>query len=85
MSLPAYLFLYDENGVLLPGACNVAGRIGSTEISSSQFKVFQAMDGCTGRFGGARQFEPFTFRKEIDKLTPLLFIAGLALKLKPST
>nr|WP_318379247.1 type VI secretion system tube protein TssD [uncultured Enterobacter sp.] len=75
MSLPAYMFLYDENGVLMQGACEAHGRVGATEVSTSQFGVFQGMDNFTGRFSGSRQHESFTFRKEIDKLTPFLFIA----------
>ncbi|MCF8581508.1 type VI secretion system tube protein Hcp [Enterobacter ludwigii] len=75
MSLPSYMFLYDENGILIPGDCTATGRVGSTEVASSQFGVFQAMDSFTGRYNGTRQHDPFVFRKEIDKLTPYMFIS----------
>ena len=35
MSLPAYMFLYDENGNPIKGNCNVSGREGAIEILNS--------------------------------------------------
>lgn len=32
MSLPAYLFLYDENGMQIPGDCSSLGREGAVSI-----------------------------------------------------
>ncbi len=29
MSLPAYLFLFDENGMQVPGDCMMPGRVGA--------------------------------------------------------
>lgn len=39
MSLPAYLFLYDENGMQIPGVCMALGREGAIEIMNSSYGV----------------------------------------------
>ena len=65
MSLPAYMFLYDENGVLMQGACEASGRIGATEISTSQFGVSQGMDSFTGRFSGRVSMNPLHSAKRL--------------------
>jgi len=74
MSLPAYLFLYDENGILVNGDCKVLGREGATEIMSSSYGVSQPVDPHTGRMGGTRQHDAFTLHKQIDKVSPYLTI-----------
>lgn len=74
MSLPAYLFLYDENGMLLNGGCVSAGREGAIEVLSSSYGISQPVDRNTGRMSGTRQHEPYVIHKDIDKLSPLLAI-----------
>ena len=74
MSLPAYLFLYDENGLLLKGSSDSAGREGAIEVLSSSYGVSQPVDKNTGRMGGTRQHEPYIIHKDIDKISPLLAI-----------
>lgn len=49
MSLPAYLFLYDENGMLLNGGGLSLGREGAIEVMSSSYGVSQPVDANTGR------------------------------------
>ncbi|HDR2628022.1 TPA: type VI secretion system tube protein Hcp [Enterobacter cancerogenus] len=72
MSLPAYLFLYDENGMLLNSGSMTLGREGAIEVLSSSYGVSLAVDPHTGRTGGTRQHEPYIIHKDIDKLSPLL-------------
>ncbi len=44
MSLPAYLFLYDESGVQVKGDCLMPGREGAIEIMNSSYGVRQGVD-----------------------------------------
>ncbi len=74
MSLPAYLFLYDENGMLLNSGSRSLGREGAIEVLSSSYGVSQPVDPHTGRMSGTRQHEPYIIHKDIDKLSPLLAI-----------
>ncbi|QLR73292.1 MULTISPECIES: Hcp family type VI secretion system effector [Citrobacter] len=72
MSLPAYAYLYDENGVQITGNCKVLGREGSIEIMSSSYGVSQPVSSHTGRMEGTRQHEAFTIHKQTDKSSPIL-------------
>lgn len=78
MSLPAYLFLYDENGRLISGTGGgivsetLEGRLGGIEIMSSQHGVYQPVDATTGRMGGTRHHNSFVLHKQVDKVSPLL-------------
>ncbi|MEZ6876682.1 Hcp family type VI secretion system effector [Enterobacter sp. KBR-315C3_2022] len=72
MSLPAYMFLYDENGMLVSGACSTPGRLGGVEIMSSSFGVAQPVDSHTGSMTGTRQHHPLVLHKYIDKISPYL-------------
>ena len=74
MSLPAYLFLYDENGMQLKGECLALGREGAVEVMSSSYGISQPVDPHTGRMGGTRQHEPFIIHKQLDKLSPLFAV-----------
>jgi len=74
MSLPAYLFLYDENGMLLSSGSLNQRREGAIEVLSSSYGVSQPVDAHTGRMTGTRQHEPYIIHKDIDKLSPLLAI-----------
>lgn len=75
MSLPAYLFLYDENGVQIKGDCILPGREGAIEVMSSRYAVSQSVDGHTGSITGSRMHQPFVIHKQIDKTSPFLAIA----------
>lgn len=72
MSLPGYLFIYDENGMLLNSGGLLEGREGAIEIMSSSYGVRQPVDATTGRMGGVRQHEPYIIHKQLDKLSPVL-------------
>lgn len=75
MSLPAYLFLYDENGMQITGDCLASGRESAIEIMNSSYGVRQGVDSCTGSMTGARQHDPVTIHKQLDKVSPYLAIA----------
>ncbi|QUG73685.1 type VI secretion system tube protein Hcp (plasmid) [Erwinia sp. E602] len=75
MSLPAYLFLYNENGVLIKGDCLLAGREGAIEIMSSSYAVSLGVDAHSGSITGTRMHKPFIIHKYIDKISPYLAIA----------
>ncbi|MRT57772.1 type VI secretion system tube protein Hcp [Enterobacteriaceae bacterium RIT693] len=75
MSLPAYLFLYDENGMQIVGDCMALGREGAIEIMNSSYGVRQGVDGFTGNMTGARQHDPVILHKQLDKVSPYLAIA----------
>ncbi|POT55271.1 type VI secretion system tube protein Hcp [Citrobacter amalonaticus] len=75
MSLPAYLFLYDENGMQVPGESLALGRLGAIEVMNSSYGVRQPVDGCTGSMTGARVHDPVIIHKQIDKLSPYLAVA----------
>ncbi|MBB1201119.1 type VI secretion system tube protein Hcp [Enterobacteriaceae bacterium 89] len=72
MSLPAYAYLYDENGIQIQGNCKTLGREGAIEIMSSSYGVSQPVDSFTGRMTGTRQHDAFTIHKQVDKTSPFL-------------
>lgn len=73
MSLPAYLFLYDENGVHLKGGCMTLGREGAIEIMNTQHGISLSVDPHSGSLTGSRLHEPMIINKEVDKSSPYLF------------
>ncbi|MCF6687282.1 Hcp family type VI secretion system effector [Raoultella terrigena] len=74
MSLPAYMYLYDENGMLVNGGCTSPGRIGAIEVMSSSYGVGQPIDSNTGSMTGTRQHSPYVIHKQIDKISPYLAV-----------
>lgn len=75
MAIPVYLWLYEENGKLLKGGADVNEREGSIELLGMQHDVFIPTDDMTGTATGTRQHEAYTFEKEIDPSSPLLYRA----------
>ena len=75
MSIPAYMWLTDENNSPLMGECLIPTRLGSTELKSFNHSVWIPTDNNTGKLTGTRLHVPITFEKEIDRLTPYLFRA----------
>lgn len=75
MSLPAYLFLYDENGIHIKGDCMAPGREGAIEIMNSNYSVTQTVDSHTGNMTGTRQHRPVTLHKQLDKVSPYLAVS----------
>lgn len=75
MSLPAYLFLYDENGMQVEGICMALGREGAIEVMNSSYGVRQPVDSNTGSMTGCRQHSPVIIHKQLDKVSPFFAIA----------
>jgi len=73
MSIPAHLWLADENNSPLIGECLMPTRLGSTELKSFNHSVWIPTDHNTGKLTGTRLHVPIKFEKEIDRLTPYLF------------
>lgn len=75
MSIPAYLFLTDENNSPIIGGSLVSGRVGAIELKSFAHHLSIPCCGHTGRLTGTRVHEPINIQKEFDKVTPLLYRA----------
>src|SRR5471030_179519 len=73
MSLPAYFFLYDANGVQVKGSCSILHREGAIEVMSTQHTVNVAVDAHTGALTGSRMHSPLMINKEVDKSSPYLY------------
>ena len=72
MSLPAYLFLYDENGMQVTGDCMAPGREGAIEVMNSSYGIRTGVDSHTGNLTGTRQHDPVVIHKQLDKVSPYL-------------
>lgn len=75
MAIPVYLWLYDEEDKLVKGGVDVNGREGSIELVGMQHDVSIPTDDLTGATTAMRQHEAYTFEKEIDRSSPLLYRA----------
>jgi len=75
MALPVYLWIYEEDGKLLKGGVEVKGREGSIELVGMQHDITLPTDNMNGAITGAHQHEAYTFEKEIDSSSPLLYRA----------
>lgn len=73
MSIPAHIWLTDENNSPVIGECLMPTRLGSTELKSFNHSVWIPTDHTTGKLTGTRLHLPITFEKEIDRITPYLF------------
>ncbi|WP_431620451.1 type VI secretion system tube protein Hcp, partial [Enterobacter chengduensis] len=69
MTIPAHMWLTDENNSPLMGECLMPTRLGSTELKSFNHSVWIPTDYNTGKLTGTRLHVPITFEKEIDRLT----------------
>lgn len=75
MASPVYLWLYDDERKQLNGGVDVRGREGSIELVGIQHDVYIPTDDMSGALTGTRQHEAYTFEKEIDPSSPLLYRA----------
>lgn len=75
MSTPAHLWLTDEKGALITGACLIPSRLGSIELRLVRHNVTIAADAHSGKLTGTRLHSPIIIQKEFDRTTPLLFRA----------
>ena len=70
MSLPAYMYIFDENGQQINGSCLALNRVGAIEVMNSSYGMVQHVDSNTGSLMGSRKHNPFTIHKQIDKTSP---------------
>jgi len=73
MSLPAYLFLFNDDGVQIKGSCVALGREGAIEVMSTQHGINLSVDAHSGSLTGSRMHQPVIINKEVDKSSPYLF------------
>ena len=72
MSLPAYMYLYDEKGQQIKGNCSALNREGAIELFNSGYGISQVVCANTGSLMGTRQHNAYTIHKQIDKTSPFL-------------
>lgn len=75
MSLPAYMYIYDENGNQVEESCMVRGRESTIEIMNSGYGMYQATCSGTDKLMRLRQHNPFTLHKGSNKTSPFFAIA----------
>lgn len=75
MAIPVSQWLYDEEDKLVRGGVDIKGREGSIKLVGMQHDVFIPTDDLTGAATATRQHEAYTFEKEIDRSSPLLYHA----------
>jgi len=75
MTVPAHLWLEDENGSPIVGSCTMPLRLGSIELKSFSHGVTIPVDTNFGKLTGTRVHSPITIVKEFDQTTPLLYRA----------
>ncbi|EXU73916.1 Hcp family type VI secretion system effector [Erwinia mallotivora] len=75
MSVPAHLWLEDENGSPIVGGCLMLLRLGSVELKSFSHGVTVPVESNLGKLTGTRVHRPITIVKEFDQTTPLLYRA----------
>ncbi|MEM5387386.1 type VI secretion system tube protein TssD [Paraburkholderia phymatum] len=83
MAIPLHLWLKNENGAEIRGSSHVVGREGSIEVLSLTHGMHVDTDHVTGKLVGGRSHRPLTIEKELDRSSPLLYMAlarGLTLQ-----
>jgi type VI secretion system secreted protein Hcp len=75
MALNAYLRLTGEIQGEINGSVTQAGREDSILVISVGHQVTSPRDAASGMPTGKRQHKPITITKEVDKSTPLLYMA----------
>ena len=75
MPLPAHLTLEGKNQGAIEGSCTQEGREGTILVQALNHEVSIPLDSQTGLSTGKRVHHPLKILKEVDKSTPLLFLA----------
>jgi type VI secretion system secreted protein Hcp len=75
MPIPLHLWLKDTNGSDICGSSMVAGREGSIEVLGFKHGMHAPADGVTGKLLGSRLHMPVMIEKEIDRSSPILYLA----------
>ncbi|MEN4974424.1 type VI secretion system tube protein TssD [Pantoea eucalypti] len=73
MSVPAHLWLDDENGSPIVGSCQMPRRLGSIELKSFAHHITIPVDPARGKLTCTRVHSPITIVKEFDQTTPVLY------------
>jgi type VI secretion system secreted protein Hcp len=75
MAIPLHLTLTDDDGAIVKGSSRVVGREGSIEVLSFNHALHVLADSCTGKLMGGRVHDPIVIVKEIDRSSPVLYMA----------
>lgn len=75
MSVPAHLWLDDENGSPIVGSCQMPRRLGSIELKSFAHHITIPVDPAWGKLTCTRFHSPTTIVKEFDQTTSVLYRA----------
>jgi type VI secretion system secreted protein Hcp len=75
VSIPLYLSLKDSSGSAIRGSSEVVGREGSIEVLSFAHGMSSPVDANSGKLMGGRLHHPMLVEKEIDRATPMLYMA----------
>lgn len=75
MPIPLHLWLKDSSGSDIRGSSQVEGREGSIEVLSFTHGMISPADGVTGKLLGNRMHWPLMVEKEIDRSSPVLYMA----------
>lgn len=73
--IPLHLWLKDSSGSHIRGSSQVEGREGSIEVLSFTHGMISPADGVTGKLLGNRMHWPLMVEKEIDRSSPVLYMA----------
>ncbi len=75
MATPGYAEFLDDQGNLIEGGVQIAGREGWSEIMEFEHGMDIPTDPHTGKLTGVRQHGELTLVKEYDSASPLLYRA----------
>lgn len=75
MSVPAHLWLDDENGSPIVGSCQMPRRLGSIELNSFAHHITIPVDPAWVKLTCTRVHSPITIVKEFDQTTSVLYRA----------
>jgi type VI secretion system secreted protein Hcp len=73
--IPLHLWLKDSSGSDIRGSSQVVGREGSIEVLSFKHGMISPADGVSGKLLGRRVHWPVMMEKEIDRSSPVLYMA----------
>ena len=75
MALNAYLKLSGSKQGEIKGSVTQKGREGQIMVTATDHEVFYSKDPATGLPTGKRQHKPFRITKDVDRSSPLLYMA----------
>lgn len=75
MAIPLHLTLTDDDGAAIKGSSRVLGREGSIEVLGFNHGLHVLSDSGTGKLMSGRVHDPMVIVKEIDRSSPVLYMA----------